>query len=135
MEQVAVPDVGFVWSQAHQESVKLSVPEKAAFLLSSVGPRLTAASLGLADARQVKRWARGEEDIEPREQIVSARLDALYWIVRVVTSVYSEPVAARFVRSSNPQLHDDAPLSVLADAEDERAITRVVAAARAFLEG
>ena len=135
MARVAAPDVGFVWSQAYEESVKFSVPEKAASLLTSVGPRLTAAALGLADARQVKRWAQGEETIEPREQIVSARLDALYWIVRAVAWVYSEPVAARFIRSSNPQLHDHAPLSELADADDERAITRVVAATRAFLEG
>jgi hypothetical protein len=135
MTRVDAPDVGFIWSQAYEESVKLSVPEKSGFLLRTVGPRLTAASLGLADARQVKRWAHDEESIEPREQIVAARLDALYWIVRAVGLAYSEPVAARFIRSSNPQLHDDAPLSMLADAADERAITRVVAATRAFIEG
>ncbi len=135
MPPTATPDIAFTWNDAHQESMKLSVPEKAGFLLSSVGPRIAAASLGLADARQVKRWAASEETIEPREYLVAERLDALYWIVRAVTEIYSTAVAARFIRSSNPQLHDAAPLVALADAGDERAISRVVAATRAFLEG
>src|SRR5262249_37906502 len=124
-----------VWTDAHRESVKLAVPEKAAYLLDSIGPRLAAAALGLSDARQIKRWATSDDDIEPREQLVAQRLDALYWIVRAVGTVYSSAVAARFIRSANPQLDDAAPLVALADSEEPTEITRVVAATRAFLEG
>jgi len=58
----------------------------------------------------------------------------VYWVVRALGSVYSVAVAARFLRSANPQLGDEAPLLVLARAEDGPAIGPVLAAARAFLE-
>lgn len=134
MPSLATPDIGAVWLDAHHESVKLSAAEKASYLLATVGPRISAAALGLSDARQIKRWATSEE-IEPREHLVAQRLDALYWIVRAVSTVYSPAVAARFARSSNPQLDDAAPLVVLADSVDTADITRVIAATRAFLEG
>jgi hypothetical protein len=132
---IAFSGIGAVWSDAHQESVKLAVPEKASYLLETIGPRLAAAALGLSDARQIKRWSTSEDDIEPREQLVAQRLDALYWIVRAVATVYSTAVAARFIRSSNPQLDDSAPLVALAESNEPSEITRVVAATRAFIEG
>lgn len=121
------------WERAHKDVVNDAAGQKASHLLASIGPRITSAALGLADARQVKRWA--AEDIEPREHAVALRLDALYWVVRALEPVYSAAVAARFLRSANPQLGDEAPLVVLARAEDEPAIGPVLAAARAFLEG
>ena len=96
MPNLAPPDIGAVWADAHQESVKLAVPEKASYLLGTIGPRLAAAALGLSDARQIKRWSTSGDDVEPREHLVAQRLDALYWIVRSVTAVYSAAVAARF---------------------------------------
>jgi hypothetical protein len=121
------------WERAHKDVVKDAAAEKATYLLESIGPRITSAALGLADARQVKRWA--AENLEPREHAVVLRLDAVYWVVRALAPVYSASVAARFMRSANPQLGDEAPLVVLARADDERAISPVLAAARAFLEG
>jgi len=121
------------WERAHKDVVNDPAARKAGYLLGTVGPRITSAALGLSDARQVKRWA--AEDVEPREHAVALRLDALYWVVRALEPVYSAAVAARFLRSANPQLGDEAPLVVLARAEDERAIGPVLAAARAFLEG
>jgi len=135
MTRLATPDIGAIWTNAHHESVKLTVPEKASYLLGHIGPRLAAASLGLSDARQIRRWSTSEDRIEPRQQLVAQRLDALYWIVRAIEAVYSPAVAARFVRSSNPQLDDAAPLVALAEAGEPSEITRVVAATRAFLEG
>jgi len=121
------------WERAHKDVVNDPAAQKAGYLLESIGPRITTAALGLADARQVKRWA--AENGEPREHAVALRLDAVYWVVRALAPVYSSAVAARFLRSANPQLGDEAPLVVLARAEDEKAIGLVLAAARAFLEG
>lgn len=132
MPKVAV-DFARNWEEAHRASVTDTVREKAMYLLKTVGPRITAASLGLSDTRQLKRWA-ADEHAEPREQNVATRLDALYWVVRAIVGPYSAPVAARFLRSANPQLDDEAPLIVLRSAEDPEAIRRVLASTRAFLE-
>lgn len=122
------------WELAHKDVVNEPPATKARYLLETIGPRIASAALGLADARQLKRWA-GSDDTSPREHSVELRLDAAYWIVRALTPVYSPAVAARFLRSANPQLGDEAPLVVLARASDERAVGTVLAAARAFLEG
>lgn len=134
MAPISAPDFVVAWEEAHKATVKEPAQLKAAFLLKTVGPRITAAALGLADARQLKRWA-ADETAEPREHSVGLRLDALFWIVRAIVPVYSPAVAARFLRSANPQLHDEAPLVVLRAAEDEEAVNRVLVATRAFLEG
>ena len=133
MAPVTAPNVAAAWETAHKESLTTSTQAKAAYLLDAIGPRIAAASLGLADARQVKRWAK--EGDEPREHLVAQRLDALFWIVRAIDAVYSGAVAARFLRSANPQLADDAPLMVLSTATGGDEIRRALTAARAFLEG
>lgn len=122
------------WERAYKESVTEATATKAGFLLRSVGPRIATAALGLSDARQLKRWA-AEPGTAPREHVVELRLDALYRIARAIASVYSDAVAARFLRSANPQLGDESPLAVLAAATTSQEITRVLAAGRAFLEG
>jgi len=134
MAPTQAPDFVGQWDEAYKASVTQGPQVKAAYLLEHVGPRITAASLGLADARQVKRWAT-DPDTGPREHAVGMRLDALFRIVLAITPVYSAAVAARFLRSANPQLDDEAPLVALAAAGDARAVNRVVAATRAFLEG
>jgi len=133
MPQVAI-DFTRVWEEAHKASVTEPASEKAAYLLRTVGPRIAAAALDLSDARQLKRWA-ASDDLEPREHDVAARLDALYWIVRAIVGCYSAAVAARFLRSANPQLDDQAPLLVLRSAAEADALRRVLVATRAFLEG
>lgn len=126
-------DFAKVWEDAHKDSVTQPVAAKASYLLETIGPRIAAAAVGLADARQLKRWA--TKELEPRDQNVAIRLDALYWVVRAIVGCYSPAVAARFLRSSNPQLDDEAPLVVLGAAEDREAIRRVLTSTRAFLEG
>jgi hypothetical protein len=66
----------------------------------------------LKDARTVRNWV--ERQAEPREHDVVSRLAVLFRVVRAVESVYTPAVAAAFLRSSNPQLDDEAPLVVLA---------------------
>ena len=134
MTPVSAPGFVSAWEGAHKAAVREPAQVKAVLLLETVGPRITAAALGLADARQVKRWA-ADGTVEPREHAVAVRLDALFWIVRAISAVYTPAVAARFLRSANPQLDDEAPLVALREADDERSVNRVLAATRAFLEG
>ena len=124
---------------AFKLSAQLPTAELTRYLLETVGPRVTAASLGLADARMLRRWAT-TPNAEPRDQFMDVKLRALYRVVHAITAVFGAATAAGFLRSSNPQLDDDAPLLVLrAEAADEDAVQdqarRVLAAARAFLEG
>ncbi len=118
MAPVAPPDVADAWEAAHKKAVKTDPNIKAAFLLEQIGPRIAAASLGMSDARRLKRWAKDGDG--PREALVAQRLDALYLIVFAIERVYSAAVAARFLRSSNPQLADEAPLSVLAERDRDK---------------
>ena len=100
---------------------------------ASVGVRYTTAALGLKDARTVRNWV--ERQAEPREHDVVSRLAVLFRAVRAIESIYSPTVAAAFLRSSNPQLDDEAPLVVLATQPVGKAEQVVLVAARAFLEG
>jgi hypothetical protein len=59
----------------------------------------------------------------------------LYRVVRALETIYSPAVAAAFLRSSNPQLDDEAPLVVLAGQPVDLAERSVLAAVKAFLEG
>lgn len=117
--------------QAYKRSNTTDVQEQATYLLEAVGARVTAAAIGLADARPLYKWRAGDVD-HPRHDHVT-RLRALYRVVWAISEAYSPTVAAAFLRGSNPQLDDKAPLIVLADGEPTGAA--VVAAARAFLEG
>jgi hypothetical protein len=128
-----VVDFAKVWEEAHKASVTQPIDAKASYLLETIGPRIASAAIGLADARQLKRWAK--DAAEPRDHDEATRLDALYWVVRAIVGCYSPAVAARFLRSSNPQLDDEAPLMVLAAAKNSEEIRRVLIGTRAFLEG
>ena len=134
MSTISALDFVTAWKDAHEATVAQSADEKARFLLDTVGPRIASAALGMADARQLKHWARDAAS-EPREHAVQLRLDALFWITRSVATVYSPAVAARFLRSANPQLGDEAPLVALRSVANETDVNRVLTATRAFLEG
>jgi hypothetical protein len=125
--------VADAWEAAYKESVVTPAWEQARHLIGSVGVRYTTAALGLRDARTVRNWV--ERQAEPREHDVVSRLAVLFRAVRAIESIYSPTVAAAFLRSSNPQLDDEAPLVVLTTQPVGEAEQAVLAAARAFLEG
>jgi hypothetical protein len=125
--------VADAWEAAYKESVVEPPWEQARQLIGSVGVRYTTAALGLRDARTVRNWV--ERQAAPREHDVVSRLAVLFRAVRAIESIYSPAVAAAFLRSSNPQLDDDAPLVVLATQPVGKAEQAVLLAARAFLEG
>lgn len=119
--------------QAYKESLTASPASAVEFLLGVLGARVTAAALGLADARPLYRWRTGE--VLPKERVIEDRLRILHRVTRMVAEAYGPRVASAFLRSSNPQLDDEAPLVMLADGDPQEVQARLVAAARAFLEG
>lgn len=126
-------DIGEVWEKAYKRALTTTPREQAEYLLRTVGPRIAAASLGLADARQVKAWAR--EESGPREHAVAGRLSLLYRVTFAIAETEGGNVAALFLRSSNPQLNDEIPLMVLREGDPDRVQGRLLAATRAFVEG
>lgn len=141
METLDVQPGSAVPQEAEERAYKLSLQADPAvmtrFLLESVGPRVTAACLGMADARQLRRWGSGLN--QPRQSVLEDRLRVLFRVTHEITAVYGAATAAAFLRSANPQLDDNAPLLVLrTDGDDDtvrESLRQVIAAARAFLEG
>lgn len=127
----AAPDVV---NEAAKLAATRSVADQVGFLLQHVGPRLTAGSLGLRDARQLTKWWQG--DAEPRTETVLRRLHLLFEMAYAVTAVYGGATAARFLRSAQPALDGRAPGAVLGGESDpDESGPLVLAALRAFLEG
>jgi hypothetical protein len=121
------------WEQAFKHSVTAPASEQVGYLLDHIGPRFTAASLGISDARTLRRWR--DEQAEPRDHVEALRLQLLFRMVYAIVSVYGKgTIAAGFLRSANPQLDDEAPLIILADGGPETQ-KPLLAALRAFLEG
>lgn len=122
------------WVRAHKETVNTPPYEQAAWLLDVIGPRYTAAGVGVADARTVRRWR--DERTGPRDHQEIERLGLLFQITQAIHLAYGSPdVAAAFLRSANPQLDDESPLVVLAQSKVEVAQPRLLAATKAFLDG
>ncbi len=135
----AVPAVVLVpaeeaWERAYKEALTTPAWQHAQWLLDAIGPRFTAAGIGVRDPRTVRRWR--DERLEPRDQGELARLQLLFRIVYAITLVYGRAsVAAAFLRSANPQLDDESPLVLLATEPVDSVQRRLLAATRAFLEG
>jgi hypothetical protein len=124
-------DVETVWAQAYKRSTVATAQEAARELLEWVGPRVTAAAVGLREARTVRSWAAGRA---PLDQAEAARLRLLHRIALAITGVYGRPeVTTAFLTSASPALEDCAPLEVLADTPPAQAEKRLLAALRAFL--
>lgn len=119
------------WKQAQVDSFAQQITR----LLDSVGPRLTAAALGLRDARMLLTWQAGDL---PRKADTVHRAQVAAEVVYAVTAVYPGTVAASFLRSSQPALDGDSPLLLIRDTAPTELPAlqhRLRAAVRAFLEG
>ncbi len=81
------------------------------YLLSTIGPRLTAVGIGVTDARQMIPWRDGTEAI-PME--VAMRLNVTHRFVKTfMDSGDTAEVAAGYLRGSWPDLGDNAPVMVI----------------------
>lgn len=122
------------WERAYKESATTSAWHQVEWLLNAIGPRFTAAGVGVRDARTVRRWR--DERVEPRDHEEQGRLQLLFRITYAITLVYGRAsVATSFLRSANPQLDDEAPLVLLSGQPVDVVQRRLLAATRAFLEG
>lgn len=105
-----------------------SVAQVARYLNETVGPKLTAYTVGKS-AQTVGRWASGAQT--PPQPEVESRLRAVFQIVQLLTEVDSRHVARAWLIGMNPQLEDRSPAEVIADGD----VRSVMAAARAFASG
>lgn len=100
----------------------------AEYLQDNLGRRLTAHLAGIADTRQVGRWAKGE-NAPCHESEVAIR--AAYQIFRILAEVESPPTVRAGFIGMNPQLNDDSPVEALANGR----LREALAAARAYASG
>jgi hypothetical protein len=121
------------WERAYKLSVTTGAAEQARWLLEHLGPKFTAAGVGVSDARTVRRWR--DEQIPPRDHAEEGRLRLLFRIGQTIHTVYGDRVTASFLRSANPQLEDESPLVILASGDPDETQKPILAALRAFLEG
>lgn len=128
-------DTQQVVQAAAAKARKRSFTEQVEFLLTTVGPRITAAGAGLRDARQLPAWRRGEV---PREDVKLERVAGMTEVTAAVMSDYDASVAASFLRGSQPALDDACPMLMIREASLEdlpQVMSEVRGAVRAFLRG
>ncbi|ORJ53177.1 hypothetical protein [Mycobacterium simiae] len=110
------------------EAASRPIGEIAAYLQGTVGQRVAAAIAGLADARQIGRYARAGGP-EPHG-MTERRLREGYKVVRMLVDAYDDKTARAWLFGTNTRLDDQAPVEVLGAATDTKHFTMVVQAAR-----
>lgn len=106
-------------------SVGATVAGVAKALQDLLGQKLTAVIAGVADARAVGEWARGERRPNPKTE---NRLRDAYHVVTMLAGTESKQTIRMWFVGMNPELDDHPPALVIA--EDP---TRVMRAARKFV--
>jgi hypothetical protein len=110
------------------EAATRSIREIAAYLQNTVGQRVAAAIAGLADAKQIGRYAR-ENGPEPHG-VTERRLREGYKVVKMLVDVYDAKTARAWLFGTNTRVDDRAPIEVLGAATDTAEFALVVRAAR-----
>jgi hypothetical protein len=118
---------------AYKASLTADLTEQTIFLLDHIGPRITAAALGLKDARPLKAWKTG--DTGPKSAAVAERLRILFRMAYAIVGVYGVRTASAFLRSANPQLDNESPVVLLRVDDPAQVEAKLLWAMRAFLEG
>jgi len=110
------------------EATTVSIRDIAAYLQETVGQRVAAAMAGLADAKQIGRYAR-KGGPEPHG-VTERRLREGYKAVRMLVDAYDDKTARAWLFGTNTRLDDRAPIEVLGAAKDTADFAMVVRAAR-----
>lgn len=110
------------------EAATLSIREIAAYLQQAVGQRVAAVMAGLADGKQIGRYARTGGP-QPHGTI-ERRLREGYKVVRMLVDAYDDETARAWLFGTNTRLDDCAPIEVLGAAIDTAQFAMVVRAAR-----
>lgn len=114
--------------RAHVTTVRMSIADIARFLQDNLGQRLTARITNISDPRQVGKWVSG--DSAPRQE-AEDRLRAALQVFQLIQDAESLHTARAWMIGMNPQLEDEAPLTVIADGR----FKDVMVAARAYVDG
>lgn len=112
----------------HQASA-LRAGEIAEYLQGQLGQRMAAYLVGLGDSRQIGRYARGTS--RPSDAS-DRRMREGYKAVRMIVDAYDDRTAKAWLFGTNSRLDDEAPIDVLAAAEDSESFKAVIRAARQF---
>jgi hypothetical protein len=110
---------------SHAGAVGAALPNVVRELETILGQRLTAVIAGVADAKAVGKWARGEST--PRAD-AEQRLRDAYYVTTLLLQMEAPSTVRAWFSGMNPELDDRAPALMLS--EDP---ARVLQAARTFL--
>ena len=110
------------------EAATLSIREIASYLQDQVGQRVAAAIAGLADAKQIGRYAQADGP-EPHP-LADRRLRTGYKVVHMIVEAYDATTARAWLFGTNTRLDDEAPIDVLGAAASSEQFSAVVRAAR-----
>jgi hypothetical protein len=110
------------------EAATRSIGDIAAYLQEAVGQRVAAAMAGLADAKQIGRYAR-QGGPQPHGE-TERRLREGYKVVRMLIEAHDDKTARAWLFGTNTRLDDRAPIEVLGAAIDTADFAMVVRAAR-----
>ena len=116
--------------RAYKDAVHLSARDQAGYVQEVLGSRLAAAALGLKDTRTLSSWSGGGPIRGVDHQ---HRLQVLFRVTRAIDLAFGPPVAAAFLRGSNPTLGNTSPLVVLADQDPVVAEPELMTAVEALL--
>lgn len=116
--------------QLERDATVLPASEIAAYLQEQLGQRMAAHLAGLADTRQIGRYAKdgGPEPSAATER----RLREGYKVVRMLVEAYDARTAKAWLFGTNTRLDDEAPIEVLGRATETAQLAAVVRAARQF---
>lgn len=115
-------------AEAHRTTVESSTADMAGFLQEVLGQKLVAHMVGISDAKNVGRWARGETSPRGNNE---QRLRQAFQIFRLLNTEESPHTVRAWFVGLNPQLDDESP----ADAIRDGRVRDVMVAAKAFLSG
>lgn len=118
---------------AYRDSVRKELSFLATWLLEHIGQRIAAVALGLSDASMLHRYKLGK--VEELRGDRETRLRLLFRVARMIADAFDTETARAFLISSNPQLGDRSPITVLSDEDPTEAGPDVLGAARALIEG
>jgi hypothetical protein len=112
----------------HEASTK-PVSEIARYLQGQLGQRTAAYLAGVADSRQIGRYAAEKHEPGPP---VERRLREGYKVVRMICDAYDAKTAKAWLFGTNSRLDDQAPVEVIGRAESTDDFVAALRAARQF---
>lgn len=116
---------------AHDESLRLTLPELINKLTNLIGRKLTAYVAGVKDVRALDRWMNGAQPYGD----AASRLRLAFQVVRTLAEHDPPRIVQAWLTGVNPVLGDRVPLRLLREGAIDVVGPEVMAAARAFIAG